>query len=194
MLKRLITVSLISSALFASCNSGSTQTNAKLLSVTVDDARLAKAMGILEKTASSEDIDGEAAKSVFAEVDLKGTTVKEMLTEYSDRIFEGEGKVYMRLPADKFPEADDGSSVIGLVKNTDASNYAVDLYNNASVDVVEKKRKDALRALFEVTGSGALVGIQSSGWSVCGTQMVGMFIVHPVKKKLYLLVPENTDC
>lgn len=59
---------------------------------------------------------------------------------------------------------------------------------------LKKLQKLELENFFEVTKSGAFVGVESHGWHVCGTTIPSLIIINPAKKTVHSLTPDNTDC
>jgi hypothetical protein len=159
----------------------------------VNQTELKKAMKILEETASS----GEDASASFSMTKVKGETTKEMLRDYAEKNnYEMDDlQIFLNMSADQIPEAESGDNTIGLGKNVDLASLAVDLYMNVTRDKDRKVLKSkALDALFQVTGAGALVGVESYGWIVCGAHVPALIILDPSRKVIYALVPDDTGC
>jgi hypothetical protein len=167
----------------------------------VDQKALKAAMEKLEATASSP-VDGdyedlEVGFASFRKVKVKGKNVEEMLLDYAKKqgYDMSEVKILLRMTKDQIPVGDDGSDVIGLARNIDVAGLAVDLHSS---EIDDKKLKaltaKAVTALFEVTGAGALVGVESTGWIACGSTVPSLIILDPETGVVYSLSPNNTDC
>jgi hypothetical protein len=187
--------SIKSSDLAASnSNRGSTEKFA------VDEKKLESAMKVLLETAAplGSEEDGEKLEATFIGERAQGNTLIAMLRDYGDAREYSDSDVYKvstRLSQEEIPEGDDASSTIGLARNIDVAGFAVDIYNKENDKTTLKKlQSEAVKALFQVTESGAFVGVESRGWDVCGSTIPSLFILHPVKKEIFRLVPSNTEC
>lgn len=108
-----------------------------------------------------------------------------------------EVQILLRMTKDQIPGGDDGdSSIVGLARNVDVAGLAVDLHSNITDDKELKSSSSskALAALFEVTGAGALVGVESRGWVVCGSTVPSLIILDPETGVVYSFCPDNTEC
>jgi len=172
-----------------------------IANATVDQVALKAAMEKLEATASSP-VDGdfedlEIGFASFRKTKVKGKNVKEMLLDYAKKsgYDMSEVQILLKMTKEQIPGGDDGSDIIGLARNIDVAGLAVDLHSSI---VDDKKLKaltaKAVAALFEVTGAGALVGVESTGWIVCGSTVPSLIILDPETGVVYSLSPDNTEC
>lgn len=159
---------------------------------TTEQVQIDRAMTVLEETASS----GEDATSHFSKTKVKGKTAREMLKNYAEKsgYDMDEVKIMLRLKSDELPESDDGTSLVGLARNVDVVGYAVDVYSNLDPKTLDEAQKKALKALFDLTNSGVLVGVESSGWVVCGVTFPALIVLDVENGIVYSLIPTNTSC
>lgn len=129
---------------------------------------------------------------------VHGDTLKEMLTDYAERVkgYErGEYKLIQRMTSKQIPEADDGQNVIGLARIVDVAYLISDQSGQDREDAeVQKRQKATLDLLFKVRELGGLIGVESDSWGTCGVSFPGVIVVDPKSHEVYSISPRDTTC
>jgi hypothetical protein len=160
-----------------------------------------KAMSELAQTAAiSNDSDVKLSAS-FSVTKVKGNNVEDMLEDYARRTkYDMQAlRIVLDLKSSEIPSSDDGSNLIGLGRNVDLVGLAIDLFDNLGSSASDKAiydvaRAKALKALFEITQSGAKVGVESAGWNACGVTFPALIILDVANKTVYSLTPDDVQC
>ncbi len=128
---------------------------------------------------------------------VRGKNAREMLEDYASRVkgYEDPYTVSLRLAAKDFPEADDGSSVVGLARIIDVTEFIVDPSARGLSRAEHAARTAFVRdLLFEVRDLGGRIGVESHSWSTCGVTFPGVFILDVDAKEVISISPADTTC